>query len=579
MKVQTATLPFTGRKIRIRGFRSAEFLMVAFFGIVMGLPLLFMLHGSFNIAPPGKEAIYSFQNWIEAFSEPQTLSALWMSFLISSVRILPSIGIGVVVAWLIARTDMPGGTTIEFLCWFAYFVPDFPMVLAWILLLDPHFGFLNTMAQALPFIDGPIFNPYSCWGIVWVHQAVGGIWFKVMLLAPIFRRLGASLEEAAKVSGASTFAMLRRITLPVLSPMILAISALSFIRGLESFNTELLLGTPVGIFVYSTRIYDYIQQEPPAFGQATALGSVFLGVLAVLMYFYWRYLRGNRSFAVVTGQGYSTLKVKLRGWKYVAFGSCLLYFVVMMLLPLVFLVIGSFMRRYGFFNIRSPFTLDHWQNLLSDPIFMVSLKNSLIIATTTAIGGILLYSIVGYILISKKIKLGSAMALESFCWLPHVMPGILMSLGLLWIFLATPLRTVLYGTVWGIALAMIIKDSPVTTQAFKAAFLQLGSDLEEAARVAGASWGYTYRRVLLPLVAPIAVAVGLLNFGSALTSIGTPVLLYSAKSRPLSILLLEYSFAGELERAACLGLLITVFICIMMLVGRKLGLKKFTQST
>jgi len=578
MKIHTATLPFTGRKIRIRGFRSAEFLVVAFFGIVMGLPLLFMLHGSFNIAPPGKEAIYSFQNWIEAFSEPQTLSALWMSFLISSVRILPSVSIAVLVAWLIARTDMPGGTTIEFLCWFAYFVPDFPMVLAWILLLDPHFGFLNTMAQALPFIDGPIFNPYSFWGIVWVHQAVGGIWFKVMLLAPIFRRLGASLEEAARVSGASTFAMLRRITIPVLSPMILAISALSFIRGLESFNTELLLGTPVGIFVYSTRIYDYIQQEPPAFGQATALGSVFLGVLAVLMYFYWRYLRGNRSFAVVTGQGYSTLKVKLRGWKYVAFGSCLVYFFVMMLLPLVFLVVGSFMRRYGFFEIKSPFTLDHWQNLLSDPIFMVSLKNSLIIATTTAIGGILLYSIVGYILISKKVKLGSAMALESFCWLPHVMPGILMSLGLLWIFLATPLRTVLYGTVWGIALAMIIKDSPVTTQAFKAAFLQLGSDLEEAARVAGASWGYTYRRVLLPLVAPIAVAVGLLNFGSALTSIGTPVLLYSAKSRPLSILLLEYSFAGELERAACLGLLITVFICIMMLVGRKLGLKKFTQT-
>jgi len=579
MNVHTATLPFTGRKIRISGFRSAEFLMVGFFGIVMGLPLAFMLLGSFNIAAPGKEAIYSFQNWIEAFSEPQTLSALWMSFLISSVRLLPSVSIAIVVAWLIARTDMPGGTTIEFLCWFAHFVPDFPMILAWILLLDPHFGFLNTMLQALPFIDGPVFNPYSFWGIVFVHQAVGGIWFKVMLLAPIFRRLGASLEEAARVSGATTFAMLRRITFPVLSPMILAISALSFIRGLESFNTELLLGTPVGIYVYSTRIYDYIQQEPPAFGQATALGSVFLVVLVILLYFYWRYLRGQRKFTVVTGQGYSTMKVKLRGWKYVALGSCLLYFVGMMLLPLVFLVVGSFMRRYGFFEIKNPFTLAHWQNLLSDPIFMVSLKNSLIIATTTMIGGILLYSIVGYILISKKVKLGSAMALESFCWLPHVMPGILMSLGLLWIFLATPARTVLYGTVWGIALAMTIKDSPVTTQAFKAAFLQLGSDLEEAARVAGASWKYTYIRILLPLIAPIAVAVGLLNFGSALTSIGTPVLLYSAKSRPLSILLLEYSFAGELERAAALGLLITVFICGMMLIGRKLGLKKFTQST
>ncbi|MEE9143278.1 MAG: iron ABC transporter permease [Candidatus Binatia bacterium] len=571
MKNGTLTLPFPGLSLKLSGIRLVEFLMVAFFAIVMGLPIVFLLVGSFNVAPPGMETIYSLDNWVRAFSDPGTLSALWMSFLISSVRLIPAIILSVVVAWLIARTDMPGGKTIEFLCWLAYFVPDFPMILAWILLLDPDFGFLNTLVGVLPFIEGPIFNPYSFWGIVWVHQATGGIWFKVMLLTPIFRRLGASLEEAARVAGANSFTTLWRITLPVLSPIVLAISALSFIRGLESFNTELLLGTPAGIYVYATRIYDYIQQEPPAYGEATALGSVFLVVLAVLAFFYWRHLRGKRKFTVVTGQGYSTLRVKLGKWRYVAFGGCVFYCAVMMALPLAFLVIGSFMRRYGFFNIDSPFTLAHWQNLISDPIFLVSLKNSLIIATATALGGILLYSAVAYLIVSRKIR--TAPILDTFCWLPWVVPGILMSLGLLWIFLATPLRTVLYGTVWGIALAMIIKDSPITTQAFKASFLQLGPDLEEAARVTGASWAYTYRRILLPLVAPMAAAVGLLNFGSALTSIGTPVLLYSAKSRPLSILLLEYSFTGELERAAALGLLITGIICVMVLVGRKLGLQ------
>jgi iron(III) transport system permease protein len=97
--------------------------------------------------------------------------------------------------------------------------------------------------------------------------------------------------------------------------------------------------------------------------------------------------------------------------------------------------------------------------------------------------------------------------------------------------------------------------------------------LEEAARVSGASWGYTYIRILLPLLAPIAAAVGLMNFGSALTSISIPVLLYSHPSRPLAILLLEYSFTGELERAAALGLLITLIIVVMMIAGRKLGLQ------
>jgi iron(III) transport system permease protein len=199
------------------------------------------------------------------------------------------------------------------------------------------------------------------------------------------------------------------------------------------------------------------------------------------------------------------------------------------------------------------------------------------IASATAVMGVLLYSAVGYLLASPK-KLVTRPALEFFCWLPWVIPGILMSLGILWVFLATPLNTILYGTVFGIAVALTIQDSPVATQAFKSAFMQLGPDLEEAARVAGGSWRYTYIRILLPLVAPVALTIGMLNFGSALTSVSTPVLLYSAQSRPLSILLLEYSFTGELERSAALGLFITVIICAMILLGKRFGLLKISRE-
>ncbi|MEO6163163.1 MAG: iron ABC transporter permease [Candidatus Binatia bacterium] len=569
-KIAPIALP-RWRRIHLRPIRLAELSFLIFLVVAMGLPLLFLLAGSFNLSAPGKPAVYGIDNWLHAFTDSATLNALWMSFRLSVVRLVPAMILSVSFAWLIARTDMPGGKFIEAICWIAYFVPDFPLVLAWILLLDPNFGFLNSVAKSIPGVDGALFNPYGFWGIVWVHTSTGGIWFKVMLLVPVFRRLGATLEEAARVAGANTATMLWRITLPVLAPMILAVSVLSFIRGLQSFNTELLLGTPAGIYVYSTKIYDLLQREPRAYGEATALGSVFLFVLAVLLFFYWKFLRGGKKFTVVTGQGYSTLRVKLAKWRCVAFAGCLLYVAVTMLLPLAFLVIGSFMRRYGFFNIPAPFTLNHWYNMLNDPIFLIALKNSLIIASTTAIGGILLYSALAYLLVSRRTI--TAPLLESLCWVPHVLPGILLSLGVLWLFLATPLRFFLYGSVWGIAVALILADSPVTTQAFKAGLLQLGGDLEEAARVSGASWGYTYRRVLLPLLAPIAAAVGLMNFGSALTSISTPVLLYSHESRPLAILLLEYSFTGELERAAALGLLITVIIGVMMLVGRKLGLQ------
>jgi iron(III) transport system permease protein len=570
---QMAALARPPSRLAIRAVEAGTLL---FFGAAMALPIIFLLVGSFNTAPPGATPSYGIENWTRAFLDPQTLSALWMSFLFSIVRLVPSLILASTAAWLIARTDMPGGNTVEFLCWLAFFVPDFPLTLAWTLLLDPNFGFLNSLASSLPFVNGPLFNPYSFWGIVWVHLGTGGIWLNVMLLTPIFRRLGATLEEAARVAGANTFTALLRITFPVLSPMIIAIAVLSFIRGLESFNVELLLGVPAGIYVYGTRIYDYIRQEPPAYGEATALGSVFLLVLAVLAVLYRRYFQGKRKFTVVTGQGYSTLRIKLGRWRYVALGGFILWYAIVMVLPLSFLVVGSFMRRYGFFGINSPFTLAHWHDLFGDPLFVSSLRNSLVIAATTAVLGVLLYSIVGYLLACRR--LAAPALLEFLCWLPWVIPGILMSLGLLWVFLATPLRGILYGTVWGIALALTIHHSPVSSQAFKSAFMQLGPDLEEAARVAGGSWWYTYFRILLPLVAPMAVTIAMLNFGTALTSISTPVLLYSADSRPLSILLLEYSFTGEIERSAALGLLITAIICAMMLIGRRLGLQMTRPS-
>ncbi|HWH76984.1 MAG TPA: hypothetical protein VNT76_06410, partial [Candidatus Binatus sp.] len=234
MKSPAASASLIQSRFRLRPFRLAEISFLLFLTLVMGLPLLFLLTGSFNLAAPGKAAVYGFANWSRAFTDTGTLSALWMSFLLSVVRLVPAIILSVIFAWLIARTDMPGGKLIESLCWIAYFVPDFPLVLAWILLLDPNFGILNGMAKALPFVDAAPFNPYSFWGIVFVHTSTGGIWFKVMLLVPVFRRLGATLEEAARVAGANTANMLWHITLPVLAPMILAVSVLSFIRGLQS---------------------------------------------------------------------------------------------------------------------------------------------------------------------------------------------------------------------------------------------------------------------------------------------------------------------------------------------------------
>jgi len=200
MVLPSTTLSSSAVCFRLRPLRFVEISFLVFLLMVMGLPLLFLLTGSFNLAAPGKPAVYGADNWLRAFTDAGTLSALWMSFLLSVVRLVPAIALSVLFAWLIARTDMPGGKFIEAICWVAYFVPDFPLVLAWILLLDPNFGALNSIAKSLHLVDGALFNPYTFWSIVWVHTSTDGVWFKVMLLVPVFRRLGATLEEAARIA-------------------------------------------------------------------------------------------------------------------------------------------------------------------------------------------------------------------------------------------------------------------------------------------------------------------------------------------------------------------------------------------
>jgi iron(III) transport system permease protein len=577
MSATSVASPSAGHlKTQLRLRRLLIIILPLSMGVLVALPLALLWANSFNTAQPGREATYGLQNWTTAFSDPTTLNSLWMSIALGAVRTIISMPIAIAVAWLIARSDRPGRGFVELLCWLGIFLPHLPLTFGWILLLDPQFGLVNKALDQLPFVEGSVFNIYSFLGITWVHLASTTIYYKVVLLIPAFRRVGAALEEAARVCGATQFFTTVRVTIPLLAPAVLGVLVLSFVRSLEVFEVELLLGRPANISVYSTRIYDLVRDQPPRFGEATALGFVFLVTLLGLALLYQWYIRG-KSFTTVTGQGYSQAPVRLGRWRWPIAGMCFLWFIIAMAAPLIFLVLGSFMRRYGFFQLANPFTMNQWQNLFGDPVFFSSVRNSLIIAAAVAVVGAIIYSMVAYSIVRAKSR--SSRVVDLLMWVPWAVPGILMSLGLLWLFLGTPLRTILYGSLTGIVLAIVIKDSPLSTQFYKAGFMQIGPELEESARVSGASWLRTYFRVLLPLLAPTAITVGLLAFLSAIRDISTPVLLYSAQSRPLSILMLEYSFSGEMERGAAIGVLVTLFVMVVTLAARALGFRVARERT
>jgi iron(III) transport system permease protein len=390
----------------------------------------------------------------------------------------------------------------------------------------------------------------------------------VVLLTPAFRRINAATEQAARVCGATARQTIFRITLPLLAPAVLLITVISLVLSFESFEVELLLGQPVHLYVYSTRIYDLVNNQPSNVGEATAMAVIFLVWLLALTFVYRRAI-GGRSYTTVTGREYASRPTRLRRWRWPALAACVLLFCISLAAPLVLLVVGSMMRLYGFFAVQNAYTLAHWQELFRDPAFLSGLRNSVVMAGLASVAAMLVYSMLAYALV--RYRSSTLRVVDGLVWAPWAVPGVLLSLSLLWLFLATPLRTVLYGSVVGLAVAFVIRAAPLSTSLFKTSLLQIGPEVEEAARTCGAAWLRMYWRIVLPLLAPAAVTVGLITFLSAVYDISTPVLLYNADSRPLSILMLEYSFAGARERGAAIGVLLTCGVLLILLVARRLG--------
>ncbi len=537
-------------------------------GIILVLPLGMLLVNSINVAPAGQAFKYGLGNWQAAFADPSAMGALWNSLALSVTRTAISLPIALVLVWLIARTDMPGRSIIEVLAWLSIFVPVLPLAFGWVLLLDPKFGLLNSLISSLAGQPVSVFNIYGFWGITWVHLASTAVAYKVVLLTPAFRRINAATEQSARVCGATARQTIMRITLPLLAPAILLVTTISLIVSFEAFEVELLLGQPVHLYVYSTRIYDLVNNAPSNVGEATAMAVIFLVWLVALTWLYRRAL-GSRNYTTVTGREYASRAAKLGRWRWPAFILCITYFLVALAAPLTLLVLGSLMRLYGFFNVPNTFTVAHWQELFSDPAFFAGVRNSLIVAGSAGIATMLVYSMLAYTLIRYRSPV--LRVVDALMWAPWAVPGVLMSLALLWLFLATPARSVLYGSVVGLAVAFVFRASPLSSQFFKTSLMQLGRDVEEAARTCGAGWLRMYWRIVVPMLAPTAVTVGLITFLTAVYDISTPVLLYNANSRPLSILMLEYSFAGARERSAAIGVVLTVVVLLVLVASRSFG--------
>lgn len=546
-------------------------LLVGFLILVLAYPLVLLFIKSFVGSRPGQPTVWAITGWVEAFTDVNLAIAIGNTFYLALVRVIITSALAIFFAWVVTRTDTPLKGFIEVALWLGFFLPLLPMTMGWILLLDPYYGLMNKFLMNVFALSQPPFDIYSYWGIIWCHLAFSTS-VRFLLMTPAFRAMDAALEDAARTSGSSDLGVLMRITIPVLAPAILASTALGFIRSLESLEIEMVLGIPAGIYVVPTKIWDYIHWEPPLYDRATALCSIFLFFVFLLIWFHRIFLRG-KEFTTISGRSYMVRVFPLGPWRWVTCTFCLLFILLMIILPLATLVMGTFMEFFGNFDTERVWTIRHWTAVFTDPVFLRSLRNTLILGLGAATVGTLLYALISYLIARTRVP-GRAV-IDVLSWLPWALPGVLISLALLWAVLGSgEYVKLIYGTVSVLVLAIIIKEMPLGTQIIKAGVLQISNELEEASTASGASWSAGFRRILLPLLKPTMLAVAIIVFISAARDIPTVIFLATHQTRTLSLLMLDYIADANKERAAVLGVFLVFLIFALLLSGRLLGFRR-----
>ena len=392
---------------------------------------------------------------------------------------------------------------------------------------------------------------------------------KVILLAPAFRNMNAAFEEASRVAGASTFRTALSITVPVMAPVILSVLLLGTMVSLQTFEVEQVLGLPFRFFVFSTMIYDLLITRVPRYDAATALSVAILAAMLPLV-LAQQWLTRGRRFTTVTGQ-FTSQPHRLGRWRAPALGFALALIAIVLGTPVAFSLLGTFMKLFGFFNIDDPWTLANWSTVLGDELFLRSLHNTLVLSAGTALVTIAVHSLIAYIAV--RTRWAGRRLLDFISWLPFTVPGIILGLALLWLFLGVGVLRPLYGTTALLIVAGVIAGMPLGVQIIKSGLMQLGSELEEASRIAGASWWVTYRRIVLRLMAPTLLAVGMITFVGAARNIGSFALLSTSANRPLSILQLDYVAQRKFEEAVVVACIIMLISLAGALVARFLGLR------
>ena len=542
-------------------------IVVAFLVIFEVIPLSYLLIRS--LFPKGSFSLESFKR---VYTYDLNWTALINTIVISGLTTIFGVILAFPLAFLVGRTDMYGKKFFRTLFVTTYMVPPYVGAMAWLRLLNPNAGVLNKFLMQIFSLSKAPFNIYTVGGIVWVLTCFYYP-YAFITISRAMEKMDPSLEEASKISGASPLKTLMTITIPMMTPSIIAAGLLVFVASASAFGIPSIIGAPGQIYTVTTRIIDFVHiGSEEGLNDAMVL-AVFLMAIANIVLYITTFVIGKRQYITMSGKSTRPNIVELGKWRLPITIIILIFSFFVVILPFVTVALTSFTVNMGKPIGLSNMSMSAWNKVFSRASILSSTKNSIITGLAAAFFGIMISCIMAYLLQRTNVK-GKRIP-DFLITLGSGTPSVTIALALI-ISMSGKFKINIYNTLTIMIIAYMIKYMLMGMRTVVSAMSQVHPSLEEAAQISGANWLRMLKDVTLPLIGASIVAGFFLIFMPSFYELTMSTLLYSSNTKTIGYELYIYQTYHSQQVASALATAILLFVIIVNYLLNKLTKGQFS---
>ena len=547
-------------------------LIIAFLIYQVIVPLVGIIWTSLKDVRPGDREFLSFRwtlvNYVRIFGNKDFWSATVNTIYFALASSLCAFCTGAFLAWAVDRTNTPLARFIGMFTLGRIIIPGILITVSWIFLASPSIGILNYLIEWLTGVKR-VLNIYSFWGMIWVLSLELSP-LAYLLLSASFQSMDPRLEEASTMTGAGTWRTLRRISLPLITPAIGAALLLLFVLTVENFEVPLLLGGRAHVRVYTTEVYFNTARTPTDWGLASTYSVALITLAMALLFAYFRLLRQGEKYQTITGKDYRPRRVDLGPWRYVTCAVCLVIVFLTTGAPLIVMLYASFLDRMQPPTLEAfrAMSLDNYREILAaDARTIGAMWNSTLLGLGSATVVMLVVSVISYYV--HKTRFRARKALDFLSFVPIAIPGVVLGTAFMWLYLIVPLPVI--GTLTIIGLAYLTKFLPFSLRFVSTSMIQIHSELEEAAAVAGVPWWKNFYRIYLPLLRPGLMAGWFWVMVHAYRELTISLMLARSKNRTASVIIFDLWENASFMGLSAFGVLMFIVLIVLVYVSHKIS--------